>query len=281
MDSMSWSKGLDVNVGGHGVVSHIGSAATRLLADRAGLTGALSGALARRGFVPLHDRGRVLTDAAVAIADGATTIAGIDTLRHQGELFGQVASDTTAWRALSQCDGVAVARVAKARAKVRRHVWDLIEARHGGIPPAKAAGRDLGEVIVVRLDATVVVAHSEKQQARGTFKGTYGHHPLTGWCESTGESLAVQLRPGNAGSNTAADHISLIGASIAQIPAKHRRKMLFTCDGAGATHRKEPPGQPRNRRPPGPTAGPDATPTTENQDQKLIWQDREATPSYR
>jgi hypothetical protein len=236
VDSMSWSKGLDVNVGGHGVVSHIGSAATRLLADRAGLTRALSGALARRGFVPLHDRGRVLTDTAVAIADGATTIGGIDTLRHQSELFGQVASDTTAWRALSQCDGVAVARVAKARAKVRRHVWDLIEARHGGIPPAKAAGRDLGEVIVVRLDATVVVAHSEKQQARGTFKGTYGHHPLTGWCDNTGESLAVQLRPGNAGSNTAADHISLIGASIAQIPAKHRRKMLFTCDGAGATH---------------------------------------------
>ncbi len=136
MDSMSWSKGLDVNVGGHGVVSHIGSAATRLLADRAGLTGALSRALARRGFVPLHDRGRVLTDTAVAIADGATTIAGIDTLRHQGELFGQVASDTTAWRALSQCDGVAVARVAKARAKVRRHVRDLIEVRHGGIPHA-------------------------------------------------------------------------------------------------------------------------------------------------
>ena len=100
MDSMSWSKGLDVNVGGHGVVSHVGSAATRMLGDRAGLTGALSGALARRGFVPLHDRGRVLTDLAVAIADGATTIGEIDTLRHQGELFGLVASDTTAWRNL-------------------------------------------------------------------------------------------------------------------------------------------------------------------------------------
>ena len=236
MDSMSWSKGLDVNAGGHGVVSHVGSAAARLLGDRAGLTGALSGALARRGFVPLHDRGRVLTDLAVAIADGATTIGEIDTLRHQGELFGLVASDTTAWRTLSQCDGAALARVARARAKVRRHVWDLIRVRHGRIPPAKAAGRDLGQVIVVRIDATVIVAHSDKQQARGTFKGTYGHHPLTGWCDSTGESLAVQLRPGNAGSNTAAGHISVIGASIAQIPAMHRRKMLFTCDGAGSTH---------------------------------------------
>jgi len=233
---MAWSKGLDVEVGGHGVVSHIGSAATRMLADRTGLTGALSGVLARRGFVPLHDRGRVLTDLAVAIAGGATTIGEIDTLRHQGELFGLVASDTTAWRALTECSGATLARVSRARAKVRRHVWDLIAARHGGIPPAKVAGRDLGEVIVVRLDATIVVAHSDKQQAKGTFKGTYGHHPLTAWCDNTSESLAVMLRPGNAGSNTAADHIAAVDAAIAQIPARYRRKMLFTCDGAGSTH---------------------------------------------
>lgn len=233
---MVWSKGLGVQVGGHGVVSHAGSAATRLLADRTGLTGALSGALARRGFSPLHDRGRVLADLSVAIADGATTITEIDVLRHQGELFGPVASDTTAWRALSECNGAALARIGKARARIRRHVWGLIGARHGGIPPAKVAGRDLGEVIVVRLDATIVVAHSDKQQARGTFKGTYGHHPLTAWCDNTGESLTVKLRPGNAGSNTAADHLEAVDASIAQIPAKYRRKMLFTCDGAGATH---------------------------------------------
>jgi hypothetical protein len=233
---MAWSKGLGVQVGGHGVVSHAGSAATRLLADRAGLTGALPGALARRGFVPLHDRGRVLTDLAVAIADGATTIGEIDTLRHQGELFGPVASDTTAWRVLAGCDGVALARVSRARARVRRRVWGLIEARHGGIPPAKVAGRDLGGLTVIRLDATIVVAHSDKQQARGTFKGTWGHHPLTAWCDNTDESLAVMLRPGNAGSNTAADHVAIVDAAIAQIPAKHRRKMLFTCDGAGSTH---------------------------------------------
>ena len=144
----------------------------------------------------MHDRGRVLTDLAVAIADGATTIGAIDTLRHQGELFGPVASDTTAWRTLAGCDTAALARISKARAKARRHVWALTEARHGGIPPASVAGRDLGEVIVVRLDATIVVAHSEKQQARGTFKGSYGHHPLTAWCDNTDESLAVTLRPG-------------------------------------------------------------------------------------
>src|SRR5258708_10280802 len=141
---MAWSKGLDVEVGGHGVVSHAVSAATRLLADRAGLTGALSGALARRGFVPLHDRGRVLTDLAVVIADGGTTIGEIDTLGHQGELFGPVASDTTAWRTLSQCDGVALARISKARAKVHRHVLGLVTARPGGLPPGRAARREFG-----------------------------------------------------------------------------------------------------------------------------------------
>ena len=233
---MSWAKGLVVEAGGHGVVSHAGSAVVRLLADRTGLTGGLSGALARRGFAPAHDRGRVLTDLAVAIADGATTISEIDALRHQGELFGPVASDSTVWRALSECDAAALARISKARAKARRHVWDLVAARHGGIPPARAAGRDLGDVIVIRLDATIVIAHSDKQQARGTFKGTYGFHPLTAWCDNTSESLAVELRPGNAGSNTAADHIALTDAAIAQIPARYRRRMLFTCDGAGSTH---------------------------------------------
>jgi DDE family transposase len=91
-------------------------------------------------------------------------------------------------------------------------------------------------VTVIRLDATIAVAHSDKQQARGTFKGTYGHHPLTAWCDNTDESPAVQLRPGNAGSNTAADHIAIVDVAIAQIPAKHRRKMLFTRDGVGSTH---------------------------------------------
>ncbi len=233
---MSWPKGLVVEIGGHGVVSHAGSAATRLLADRTGLTGGLSGALARRGFAPLHDRGRVVTDLAVAIADGATTISEIDTLGHQEELFGLVASDSTVWRALAGCGPAALARIGRARARTRRHVWDLIAARHGQIPPARAAGRDLGEVIVIRLDATIVIAHSDKEQAKGTFRGSYGHHPLTAWCDNTGESLAVLLRPGNAGSNTAADHIAVTGAAIAQIPARYRRKMLITCDGAGSTH---------------------------------------------
>jgi hypothetical protein len=65
-----WSRDLAVEVGGHGVVSHTGAVALRALADRSGLVSGLSKALARRGFVPVHDRGRVLADAAVVIADG-------------------------------------------------------------------------------------------------------------------------------------------------------------------------------------------------------------------
>src|SRR5215210_2975257 len=98
----AWSRDLSVEVGGHGVVSHAGSAALRLLADRTGLTAALSRALRRRGFTPVHDRGRVLADAAVCIADGGRVLSDLATLRDQTELYGSVASDATLWRALEE-----------------------------------------------------------------------------------------------------------------------------------------------------------------------------------
>jgi hypothetical protein len=230
-----WSKDLMVEVAGHGVVSHAGSAVLRLLADRSGLTAALSKALRRRGFSPVHDRGRVLVDTAVMIADGGRVLSDLASLRDQAELFGPVASDPTLWRALEEIGPDQRARIATARARIRRHVWALIEARHGRIPPSRVAGADLGATIVIRLDATIQVAHSDKEQASGTFKGSYGHHPLTAWCDNTGESLAFLLRPGRAGSNTAADHIQVLAAAIAQLPARHRRDLLVTVDGAGAT----------------------------------------------
>jgi hypothetical protein len=230
-----WSRDLMVEVAGHGVVSHAGSAVLRLLADRSGLTAALSKALGRRGFRPVHDRGRVLVDTAVMIADGGRVLSDLASLRDQAELFGPVASDPTLWRALEEIGPDQRARIATARARIRRHVWALIEARHGRIPPSRVAGADLGATIVIRIDATIQVAHSDKEQASGTFKGSYGHHPLTAWCDNTGESLAFLLRPGRAGSNTAADHIQVLDAAIAQLPARHRRDLLITVDGAGAT----------------------------------------------
>jgi hypothetical protein len=216
-------------------VSHVGAVAVRALADRSGLTGRLSAATARKGFMPVHDRGRVLVDTAVMIADGGRVLSDLATLRDQGELFGSVASDPTLWRTLNAVDGLTRDRIAAARAKTRVHVWNLIAARHGGIPAAKVADADLGRTVVVRLDASIVIAHSDKEAAAATFKRTWGHHPLTAWCDNTGESLAVKLRPGNAGSNTVRDHLEVLTAAIRQIPAAHRRDLLITCDGAGAT----------------------------------------------
>ena len=164
-----WSRDLTVEVAGRGVVAHTGSVALRALADRTGLTGAASVALARRGFVPVHDRGRVLTDAAVMIADGGRVMSDLGVLRDQGELFGPVASDPTLWRTLEAIDGHAQDKVAAARARTRRHVWAQIVARHGAIPASKVADRDLGKTIVIRLDATLVIAHSDKELAARTF----------------------------------------------------------------------------------------------------------------
>jgi DDE family transposase len=122
------------------------------------------------------------------------------------------------------------------RAKTREHVWSLIEKRHGQIPPSTVADRDLGKTIVVRMDASLVIAHSDKELAAGTYKGSWGHHPLMAWCDNTGESLAFELRTGSAGSNTVADHIAVLDAAITQIPPRYRRDLLITVDGAGASH---------------------------------------------
>ena len=166
-----WARDLKVEVGGHGVVSHTGSVAVRALADRSGLTGRLSDATARRGFVPVHDRGRVLADTAVMIADGGRVLSDLAVLRDQDELFGSVASDPTLWRTLNAVDGLTRDKIAAARAKTRTHVWSLITERHGAIPAAKVADADLGKTIVVRLDASVVIAHSERSWQQGRSRG--------------------------------------------------------------------------------------------------------------
>jgi len=114
-------------------------------------------------------------------------------------------------------------------------VWAQIEARHGQLPASRVGDVNLGKTIVIRMDATIQIAHSDKQGAAGTFKGSFGHHPLAAWCDNTGEALALRLRPGNAGSNTASDHITVLTEAIAQLPARHRRDLLITVDGAGST----------------------------------------------
>lgn len=229
-----WSKSLRVEVRGDDVVGHAGNVIPRMLADTTGLTSGLSAALSRPEV--LHDRGVVLRDVAVSIAGGAQNLAGTAVLRDQGRVFGPVASIPTMWRSLNEIDDAALARIMLVRNKVRERVWQLIQARHGRIPPSRTCYGDLGEVIVIRIDATLCDCHSDKECAAGNFKGGYGHHPLTAWCDNTGELLAIIARPGNAGSNTAADHIAIIDAAIAAIPARWRRNLLITIDGAGCSH---------------------------------------------
>jgi hypothetical protein len=233
--SIGWDDRLSVAATGKNLIGHAGAVLLRKCADRTGLTRALSAAIPRGEGPGWWDRGIVLTSLAVSIGLGATSMSDISLLEHQVPLFGDPPSDSTVRRCLTGLDPVSAA-IAKARAKARRHVWDLIAARPGGFPWLSVAGKLLRGWIVIDLDATLITAHSDKQGAAVTFKKGYGFHPLGAWCGNTTESLAMLLREGNAGSNTVADHLSVLAAAIAQIPPKYRRKILVRVDGAGATH---------------------------------------------
>ena len=208
---------------GKNVVAHVGSRLLCDLADELGLTAGLSVAMAptkqrRRG----HDRGRVLVDLAVMLAGGGETISDLATLRDQPQLFGEVASLPTAWRTLDAIDDAALARIAPARAAVRRRAW--------------AAGADPG-FYVVDIDATLVTAHSEKEGAAPTYKRGFGFHPLIAFLDATGEALAAKLRPGNAGSGTATDHVEVLDAALAQLPIDPAEVEVITrADSAGLSH---------------------------------------------
>ena len=163
MKRTSWSSGLAVSGDGSGVVAHADSVAVRLLADRVGLTETLSTALARRGFVPGYDRGRVLVDVATMLVAGGEAISDIDTLRHHDQVLGPVASPSTVWRALDELADTSAKRVAAARAKTRKRVWELLP---GGLPAARVADSTLPkDLVVLDVDATIVIAHSELSEA--------------------------------------------------------------------------------------------------------------------
>jgi Transposase DDE domain group 1 len=232
-----WLRGLEVAAGGTGIVSHAGLALLRALSDNIGLTAGLSKALASRRPL-VHDRGRVVADLACAIADGAEVISDFRVMADQRELFGLVASVPTCWRALSEIAGGgsrALARMTAAVNAARCRAWAAIAARHGAIPGIAVADKTLEQVTCIRLDASVVTAHSDKELAEPNYKG-FGHHPLLAYCDNTGEPLAGKLRRGGAGSNTVADHLEVLEAAITALPPLFRRRLMVTCDGAGASH---------------------------------------------
>ena len=237
MHLTGWSKNLEVTADGQGVVSHAGLALLRQLADKTGLTGGLSRALATPRLL-IHDRGRVTADLACAIADGSEVISDFRVMGDQKELFGLVASVPTVWRTLDEIAAGgprALARITRAVNAARRQAWAGIEARHGALPGVRIADKVLQGVTCIRLDATVTPAHSDKELAEPNFKG-FGHHPLLGYCDNTGEPLAGMMRRGSAGSNTTADHLQVLGDAIAALPPTYRRRLMVTADGAGASH---------------------------------------------
>lgn len=214
---------LKVTTGGKNLVNHAGTRMIADMADALGLTDGLSAAMAstkqrRRG----HDRGEVLVDLGVMIADGGETISELVVLRNQPELFGEVASNPTAWRTLDAVDDDALERIKGARAQARAAAW--------------AAGADPG-FYVIDIDGTLVGSHSDKEHAAPTYKKGFGFHPLNAYLDATGEALAGLLRAGNAGSGTAADHITVLDDALAQLPIDPAAvQVTVRTDSAGLSH---------------------------------------------
>jgi hypothetical protein len=222
--------GLRVEADGSGLVGHAGSRLLAELAERSGLSQGLSKALG-----PLvkrrrrHDPGRVLVDLAVTLADGGECIADLATLRQQLDLFGEVASTPTAWRVLGSIGEPLLERLQLARARARSRVWTW------GLRPKQ---------VTLDFDATLVEVDSEhKEGAAANWKHGFGFHPLLVYLDQTEEALAGKLRPGNAGANTAKDHVELLDAALAQLPLPTRAddlepgpRVLVRSDSAGASH---------------------------------------------
>jgi hypothetical protein len=217
---------VEVTPDGEGLVSHAGAGLLAEAADRLGLTRALSQALAgmrqRRGR---HDPGRVVRDLAVMLADGGDCLADLRAVRDQQPLFGEVASDATAFRVIDAiaADAGLLDALRTARARARENAWNA-----GAAP----------ERIVIDIDATLICAHSEKDGAAGTFKGGFGFHPLLAYLDESREALAGLLRPGNAGANTAADHIDIVDLVLEQLPRDvvEHAEIVVRTDSAAATH---------------------------------------------
>ena len=207
-----------------------------------GLDRALSAALEPfRSPWARHDPGKVLTDLAITLALGGDACSDVAVLRSEPGVYGSVASDPTISRtitALARDADRALAAIAAARKAARAHVWASADqdAPHRGI--------DERAPLIIDIDATLVAAHSEKEQAAPTYKRGFGFHPLCAFVDhgpsGTGEALAVLLRPGNAGSNTAADHITLARQALTALPginaSRPGKKVLIRTDSGGGTH---------------------------------------------
>ena len=217
---------VEVASDGEGLVSHAGAGLVAEAADRLGLTRALSrGLVGMRERRSKHDPGRVVRDLAVMLADGGDCLGDLRAVRDQEPLFGAVASNATAFRVIDRIAGdpALLEALRAARARSRENAWNA------GAQP---------ERIVIDVDATLITAHSEKDGAAGTFKGGFGFHPLLAYLDESHEALAGVLRPGNAGANTASDHVEIVDLALEQLPRAviETAQIVVRTDSAAATH---------------------------------------------
>ena len=212
---------VEVVADGKGLTSRAGTAMLALLADQIGLTGQLEDGLAHtRQRRCAHPPGRVFCDLAVMVADGGRCVSDLGALGDQVALFGEIASGSTARRVLLEIGERERDAIRVARAAARERAWAA------GAAPTQ---------VVLDFDATLITAHSDKQQAAGNYKGGFGFHPLLVTCGR--ETLGAILRPGNAGANTASDHVDVLEIALEALPQSVLDdEILARADGAGASH---------------------------------------------
>jgi Transposase DDE domain group 1 len=224
--------------GGDGAVGLVGLHALGAFGDRLGVPQALSAVVPWTGErAPVHDRGKVLTHAMLMLAGGGNSCADIEHLRVSDRLFGEVASDTTTYRTFRQISPEVLAGLAAAFASVRCQIW------------ARSSVTNTKAPVVLDIDASLVQIHSENKAGTApTYKGGFGFHPMFCFADATGETLAALLRPGNAGANNIADHLTVLDTAIDQLPETiatgHRpgddpdtvqRPVMVRTDSAGCT----------------------------------------------
>ena len=233
---------LSVDTTGNALVSQAGAITLIRTAEKTSLTKVLSDALSPwRKPATQHNPGKIILDLALSLAVGGDCLADIATLREQPAVFGPVASDATVSRlitALAVDGAAALSAINSARASARKTAWSCA-GEH-----APDHHIDAQRPLIIDLDATLVTAHSEKENTAPNFKRGFGFHPLLAFVDhgehGTGEPLSFLLRPGNAGSNTAVDHITVTRQALAQLPFRTsgavEKKILIRTDGAGGTH---------------------------------------------
>jgi len=226
------SRRVQVVAGSESLISSAGGSLLIRTAAVCGLDQALTARLAPwRPARASHDPGKIVLDLAVAIALGGDCLADLAVVRAQPELFGPVASDPTVSRlvaALAADAPAALGALRAARAAARERVWGFAS------PVAEH------EPVIIDLDATIVLAHSEKEGATPTWKRTFGFHPLLAFLDhgtgGTGEPVAGMLRTGRATANDAADQIAVLTDALTQLPPAQRSRVLVRGDSGAGVH---------------------------------------------